>query len=62
MRIEITVSPTGEITVQTKGFAGTSCKDATKALEKALGIVHADKPTAEMHQSMETQTQLKTSS
>ena len=49
--IEIIVSPKGETTVQTKGFAGSSCRDATKALEQALGAVQSDKPTAEMYQT-----------
>jgi Protein of unknown function (DUF2997) len=35
--IEITVSPTGETTVQTKGFTGSSCRDASKFIEQALG-------------------------
>jgi len=51
MTIEIIVSPKGETTVQTKGFAGSSCRDATKALEKALGAVQSDKATAEMYES-----------
>jgi hypothetical protein len=49
--IEIIVSPTGETTVQTKGFSGSTCRDASKALERALGIVQSDTPTAEMHQT-----------
>ena len=36
MKIEIIVSPTGETNVQTKGFAGSSCRDASAFLEKAL--------------------------
>jgi len=51
MTIEIIVSPKGETTVQTKGFAGSSCRDATKALEKALGMVQSDRATTEMHQT-----------
>ena len=35
--IEITVSPIGQTTVQTKGFAGSSCRDASKFIEQALG-------------------------
>ena len=31
--IEILVSPKGETTVTTKGFAGSSCRDASKFLE-----------------------------
>ena len=48
--IEITVSPAGEARVETKGFAGTACRDATKLLERALGVVASDTPTAEMYQ------------
>jgi hypothetical protein len=51
--IEIIVSPTGETTVQTKGFTGSSCRDASRALERALGVVESDKPTAEMYQAQE---------
>ena len=32
MRIEITVSPTGATTLETKGFAGSSCRDASEFL------------------------------
>jgi hypothetical protein len=49
--IEIIVSPTGETTVQTKGFTGSSCRDASRAIERALGIVQSDSPTAEMYQA-----------
>jgi hypothetical protein len=49
--IEIIVSPTGHTTVQTKGFTGPSCRDATKVLERALGIVESDTSTAEMYQT-----------
>lgn len=48
--IEITVDAKGEVTVQTKGFVGASCRDATKSIEQALGIVQSDTPTAEMYQ------------
>jgi Protein of unknown function (DUF2997) len=49
--IEITVDSKGECTVQTKGFAGSSCREASKFVEKALGVVVSDAPTAEMYQS-----------
>ena len=49
--IEILVSPSGETTVQTKGFAGSSCRDASRFIEQALGEVQSDQPTAEMYQS-----------
>ena len=35
--IEIVVSPTGESTVQTRGFTGASCRDASRFIEQALG-------------------------
>jgi hypothetical protein len=49
--IEIIVDAKGECSVQTKGFAGSSCRDASKLIEQALGIVQSDTPTAEMYQS-----------
>ena len=48
--IEIIV-PTGETTVQTKGFAGQSCRDASKFLEQALGQRTDERLTAEFHQA-----------
>jgi hypothetical protein len=35
--IEVIVSPTGQTRVQTKGFSGASCREASLLLEKALG-------------------------
>ena len=35
--IEILVNSKGETTVTTKGFAGQSCRDASKFIEQALG-------------------------
>jgi hypothetical protein len=49
MRIEITVSPTGETAMETKGFAGSSCRDASEFLEKALGSRTSEKLTSEFH-------------
>ena len=36
-RIHVTVSPSGEITVEAHGFHGNGCEAATKAIEEALG-------------------------
>ena len=36
--IEITVSPEGATSIKTAGFSGGSCKDATRELERALGV------------------------
>ena len=48
--IEVIVSPQGETTVQTKGFVGAECLQASKLLEQALGITASDVKTAEFHQ------------
>jgi len=57
--IEIIVSPKGETTVKTKGFAGASCRDASKFIEQALGQRTGERLTAEFHhaQSVEQTTQ-----
>jgi len=44
--IEITVSSAGETKVQTKGFVGMTCRQASAFLEKALGTVTEDKITS----------------
>lgn len=49
--IELIISPRGETTLQTKGYAGTSCQQASRFLEQALGITATDRPTAEYYQS-----------
>jgi hypothetical protein len=36
--IEITVSPEGATSIKTSGFTGSSCRDATRELERALGV------------------------
>jgi hypothetical protein len=47
--IEVIVSPTGTTQVQTKGFAGNSCQQASRFLEAALGKVASQELTAEYH-------------
>ncbi len=47
--IEIIVSPTGQTKIETKGFAGSSCRDASRFLEEALGVKTEDRPTAEFY-------------
>lgn len=37
-RIEIVVSPTGATSIKAVGFSGSSCRDATRDLERALGV------------------------
>ena len=49
--IEITVGPKGETTVQTKGFTGPECKDASRFVEQALGQKTAEQLTGEFYQT-----------
>ena len=49
--IEVTVSPQGEATVQTRGYAGADCLQASKFLEQALGAVADDRRTSEFYQT-----------
>jgi hypothetical protein len=48
--IEVTVSPQGEATVQTKGYAGADCLGASRFLEQALGAA-GERKTAEFYQA-----------
>jgi hypothetical protein len=52
--IEITVDPHGDTTVATRGFAGPSCREASRPYEEALGISMAERLTADFHQAQET--------
>ena len=36
--IEVSVSPAGEITIEAEGYTGSSCEEATRFLEEALGL------------------------
>jgi hypothetical protein len=59
--IEITVSPTGESKVQTRGFAGGECKEASRFIEQALGRRAAETLTAEFYQGQQNAQELKQS-
>ncbi len=56
--IEVTVSPKGETSVQTKGFSGGSCAHASKWLETALGVTTTDNKTAEYYQNARAEQQI----
>ena len=47
--IEITVSPQGETKLETKGFSGSSCREASRLLEPALGTKANEQLTAEFY-------------
>ena len=41
--MNILVFPTGEVLLETQGFIDDACRDASRALEKALGIITQDR-------------------
>ena len=48
--IEIIVAPNGQSQVQTKGFTGSSCRQASGFIEQALGQRTSEQMTAEYYQ------------
>lgn len=55
--IEVIVSPTGESKVETKGFVGAACQEASKFLEDAPGKRASEQPTTDFFQHSETNNQ-----
>ncbi len=55
--IEIIVSPTGETTVQTRGFQGATCRDASRFIEQALGQKTGERFTSEFYQTQSVEQQ-----
>lgn len=47
--IEVTISPQGETRIETRGFTGAACREATRALEAALGIRTSEQLTNEFY-------------
>lgn len=55
--IEIVISPSGQTRVETRGFAGAACRQASEFLEKALGRPTGEQLTGEFyHHTPEQQT------
>ena len=55
-RMIITISSEGEVSLQTTGFADGTCKDASRAMEKALGVTVSDRPTSDSITNQHNQT------
>ena len=53
--IKILVSPTGETSLETKGFAGAECREASRFVEEALGKRQSEQLTGEFHASQPVQ-------
>ena len=56
--IEITVSPEGATSIKTSGFSGGSCKDATRDLERALGVAGRESLLPEYFQQQAGRSQI----
>ena len=59
--IEITIDAKGGTKVETKGFPGGECRDASRFVEQALGARTAETLTAAFYQGQETDQTLKQS-
>ena len=60
--IEITADTKGQSKVETRGFTGGQCREASKFIEQALGQHTDEKLTAEFYQGQTTDHRLKQSS
>ena len=60
--IEITVDTKGQSKVETRGFTGGECREASKFVEQALGQKTAETLTTEFYQGQTTEQRLKQSS
>ncbi len=47
--IEVFVAPDGQTKVETKGFSGSRCRDASQFIEEALGQRTGEQLTLEFH-------------
>ena len=56
--IEITVSPEGATSIKTSGFTGGSCKEATRELERALGVAGRESLLPEYFQQQAGRSQI----
>ena len=53
--IEIVIAPNGQSRIETKGFAGSQCREASRFLEAALGTTTSETLTAEFHETQPLQ-------
>jgi Protein of unknown function (DUF2997) len=60
--IEIIVDPQGRTRVETKGFTGGSCREASRFVEEALGQKTAEQVTPAFYVTQEPRQDLRQSS
>ena len=56
-RIEVRISPQGQITIDAKGYTGRSCEEATRFLEQELGTVGRKQRTRDWYRPQANQNQ-----
>ena len=56
--IEIIIAPNGQSTVETKGFTGAECRDASRLIEQAIGQSTGEVLKAEFYQAASSQQQI----
>ena len=59
--IRVIVGPRGETRVETKGFSGGECREASRFIEQALGRPVGEQLTAEFYQTQSTEQQIRQS-
>jgi hypothetical protein len=52
--IRLIISPKGQTLLETKGFSGAGCREASEFLEHALGHTIQERLTSEFHQPAQT--------
>ena len=55
--LEVFISPTGETRIETKGFAGAACQEASRFLVSALGAKTGERLTGEYYRQAVSQSQ-----
>lgn len=61
-QIEIIIGADGSVNIEAVNFKGSSCEQATKAFEEALGVIGTRKKKPEYHSSNTTAAQQKVGS
>jgi hypothetical protein len=59
--IKITVDPKGNARVETQGFTGGECREASRFVEQALGTRSAETLTAEFYHGQQADQELRQS-
>ena len=57
--IELIIAPDGSSRVETKGFIGSECREASRFLEQALGRQTYEQLKPEFHQTADEQQHLR---